>query len=336
MLLPGLLNLAGQRLSKVKEPFVTMPKYIPAIRRSLAALMLMAAPAFACESHLLDDSAIYAAPLCLPKSPQRVVVLDPAFGLGIALDVGLPVVGAPLERMGDQALKARAEAAGVTSLGFVTEPSLETIVALQPDLILGFAGSPSLASGLYPQVSQLAPSLLYTGTDWRHFYHLMAGLTGRGDEISAKFQTYDDRLADLRARMPDISVSVLRITSWDFQVYLDAPESYAPFAVMQAAGVRRSAYETTADPSLSMKRPDWEELAGLDGDVLLYIVGGTNTSDTDGRYDEVLANPLWQMLPAVQTGHVHRVEAATWMEFSGLASAHRVLDDLERFVIGQP
>lgn len=289
-----------------------------------------------CDGNSLSSDFVHAAPLCLPAEPQRVVVLDPSFGLGIGLDAGLPIIGAPLDLMSDEALKTRAEEAGVTSIGVVTEPSLEAIVALQPDMIMAFTGSESMASGIYPQLSQLAPTLLYTGIDWRDFYGLIAGITGQHDRIAAEMQAYDERLADIRARMPDKTVSVLRITSWDFQVYLDAPQSYAPFEVMKQAGVTRTDYETTDDPGLSMKRPDWEELAELDGDVLLYIVGGTNDSDQDGRHEEVVNNPLWQMLPAVQSGNVHRVDAATWMEFSGLGSAQRVLDDLEEYVIDAP
>lgn len=303
---------------------------------TLCVCHLYGTGAHACDERLVEDPEVYAAPICLPSEPQRVVVLDASFGLGISLDVGLPVVGAPLDRMSDEALKARAETAGTTSTGFVTEPSLETIVALQPDLIVGFPGSVSMAAGIYPMVSQLAPTLLYTSIDWKHFYTLMAGFTGAEEQVGADLAAFDARLADLRARMPDTTVSVLRITSWDFQVYLDSPVTYAPFEIMRQAGVRRSAYETTDDPSLSMKRPDWEELAQLDGDIMLYIVGGTNASAEDGRHEEVLANPLWQMLPAVAAGNVHRVDHADWMEFSGLASAHRILDDLERLVIGTP
>lgn len=302
----------------------------------LGWVALAAAPALACEGRLIEDEAVYAAPLCIPAAPARVAAIDASFGLGIALDVGLPLVGAPLARMSDADLKARAEAAGAASIGFVAEPSLETLVALQPDLILGFVGDPALAAAVYPQLSQLAPTLLYAGLDWRAFYVLLAGLTGREAEIAGRFAAYDARLADMRARMPDVRVSVLRITSWDFQVYLDAPQAYAPFAVMREAGVRRSPWETTEDPALSMKRPDWEELAALDGDVLFYIAGGTNDSDKDGRLEQVLGDPLWAMLPAVRAGRAYRVDHADWMEFSGLGSADRVLDDLERYVIGTP
>lgn len=306
-----------------------------ATRAAMAVLALSAAPAAACDGRVVDSDAVYASPVCIAAAPQRVVVLDASFTLGIGLDTGLPIVGAPLARMSDEDLAARAASAGIESTGAVDQPSIETIVALQPDLIVGFTGDPGLAAVIYPQVSQVAPTLLYAGLDWRDFHLLLAGITGTTDQAEARFAEYDARLADVRARMPDTPVSVLRITSWDFQVYLDAPVSYAPFEVMRQAGVRRSAYETTDDPGLSMKRPDWEELAALDGDILLYIVGGTNDSDRDGRLEEVIGDPLWQMLPAVQSGRVHRIDHGPWMEFNGLASANRVLDDLERFVVGE-
>ena len=113
------------------------------------------APALACDGQGISDEDVYAAPICVPEDPQRIVVLDPSFGLGISLDVGLPVVGAPLDLMSDEALEARAEETGVESIGVTTEPSLERIVALRPDLIVGFTGSDSMAAGIHPMVSQL-------------------------------------------------------------------------------------------------------------------------------------------------------------------------------------
>ncbi|MEQ9244594.1 MAG: iron-siderophore ABC transporter substrate-binding protein, partial [Nitratireductor sp.] len=142
----------------------------------IAALFLSVGGAVACDGVAVEDPAIYGGNLCLDAAPERVVVLDPSFGLGVAMDTGLQVVGAPLDLMSDETLKARAERAGVTSIGAVTEPSMEAIVALQPDLILGFAGSESMASGIHPMASQLAPTLLYTDLDWRGFYRLLAPL----------------------------------------------------------------------------------------------------------------------------------------------------------------
>lgn len=299
----------------------------------LFALSLLPAPmALACEGRLIEDDRIHASPLCVPADPQRVVVLDQSFALGIGMDMDLPIIGAPLTRMSDEALLARAEASGVTDIGFVTEPSLERIVALQPDLILGFTGDPGLAEAYYPMLSTLAPTLLETSGDWRGFYNTVAALTGQQEKAAQMFADYKARLEQIRAQVPDTPVSIVRITSWDFQVYTDTPGAYAPFEILSEAGVQRTEYETAPDGP-ALKRPDWEELSQLDGDILLYIVGGTNDSATSGRHEEVIGNPLWQMLPAVAAGNVHRIDPAVWMEFSGLGSAHRVLDDIEAYII---
>jgi len=301
-------------------------------RRLLALLLLIigfATPALACDGRLVHDPAILGDAVCVPETPERIVVLDPTYSLGMALELGLPVVGAPLFGMSDEQLKADAANEGVTDLGTFAEPSIETIIALDPDLIIGSAMAGEEVLNL---ASRIAPTVLIGAEGWKDYYRLVADITGTRAEADEALAAFEDRVAAIRDRVPDTSVSIVRITPWDFQVYLDGPKAYGPFAVMREAGVKRTEYETT-DSDLSVKRPDWEQLAALRGEVLLYIVGGANDSAVSGRHEEVTDNPLWQMLPAVAAGNVHRVDAATWMEFSGLASANRVLDDIERFII---
>jgi iron complex transport system substrate-binding protein len=43
----------------------------------------------------------------------------------------------------------------------------------------------------------------------------------------------------------------------------------------------------------------------------------------------VLGGPLWQRLPAVQSGDVHAVSDDVWMLGIGVTAANLVLDDLE-------
>lgn len=305
---------------------------------ALAIGLACAAPVLAddCAGFLIDGEGIYQGSLCLDARPERVVILDASFSLGTGLDVGLPIVGAPLSGSSNAGLRELAQERGVADLGLPSEPSLERIAALQPDLILAYVGNSGLADAYYPIFSQIAPTLFDTSLDWQGYYHRLARLAGSETDVDALISEFEARLAELATRVPqDRTVSIVRITSWDFQVYLDGPDVYAPFALVHHAGVERSQYEQGEDPS-GLFRPDWEELEGLDGDVLLYIVGGTNNSDSDGRHEEVLNHPLWQMLPAVQSGQVYRIDHAHWMEFNGLGSAHRVLDDIEQYVIGTP
>lgn len=300
----------------------------------LTALALSVAPVHAqggCGGRLIDGPGVLHAPICVPKDPTRIVVLDPTFSLGMGLELGLPIVGAPLKLMSDRTLREEAERNGVVDLGSYFEPSIERLVALKPDLIIGI----SMADSAYPLLSQMAPTLLISATYWKTYLSELAKATGREHRAEELLAAYEARVAALKPRIPNQRVSVVRITSWDFQVNLDGPNTYGPFAVLRDVGVRRSAYET-ADGNETLKRPDWEALAGLDGDTLLYIVGGANNSDTNGRHEEVVSNPLWRMLPAVKAGRVYRVDAGIWMEFSGVGSARRVLDDVERLIIAQP
>ncbi len=298
----------------------------------IAGFLVPTAASAACAGRLVDSPHVMPAPACVPDKPQRIVSLDAGYTLGMAIELGLPVAGAPLFGMSDEALREKAESLSVENLGSLTEPSIEKIIGLQPDLILGsgFLGENALALA-----SRVAPAAFITAEDWKDYLRALIEVSGSDRKAEDVLADYESRVARIRAEIPqDLTVSVVRITSWDFQVYLDAPNAYAPFAVLREAGVRRTAYETS-DGTETLKRPDWEQLAGLDGDVLLYIVGGTNTSDTDGRLEEVLGNPLWQQLPAVQAGRVYRVDPATWMEFNGVGSAQKVLDDIERYIVSK-
>lgn len=296
------------------------------------AMMMMAQPALACSGRVYEGADVLAAPLCLPVEIERIAVLDPTYTLGMALELGLPVVAAPLTGMSDEALRTAAEAAGVQNLGSLLDPSLEALVAAQPDLILGSA---FWVETYLPILSQIAPTALVTQEDWRDYYRTVASLTGQEARLDALMAPLEARIAEVAARIPDMPVSMVRITSWDFQVYLDQPDAYAPFALLHELGVRRPAYETGPEP-MGLRRPDWEDLGQLDGEILLYIIGGSNPSATDGRWEEVTGNPLWQLVPAVAAGRVYPIDPAVWMEFSGIGSAHRVLDDVERLIIGAP
>jgi iron complex transport system substrate-binding protein len=305
------------------------------LRFILTALcaILVALPAHATCNGREIIAHVANAPLCIPANPQRIVVLDTLYSLGMTMELGASVVGAPLFAMEDKTLEAVARAAGVADIGHNTQPSPERIIALKPDLILGDA---VIHGRAYEMAAQVAPTVLVDVQNWRDYYATVAEVTGRKGAADDAFKKYEARAAEIRKTVPDIKVSVLRIIPGGFQVYTDGPGAYAPFSVLRDAGVKRTAYETAADGTV-LKRPDWEGLAALDGDVLLYIVGGSHHNDTQGKLEaETLANPLWQMLPAVKAGRAYRVDPVTWMEFSGLASANRILDDVERYIVKRP
>ncbi|WP_018391674.1 iron-siderophore ABC transporter substrate-binding protein [Ancylobacter sp. FA202] len=317
------------------------PRFWPrgwATVRCAATVAALACTAAAAEPSLAGCAGrvvvrhVLGSPVCVPSRPQRIVTLDPWLSLGMLQELGEPVVGAPLIGVQEPHVRA-ALGPEVVDVGHPLQPSLERLVGLKPDLIIG---SSYLHGSSYDSLSRIAPTLLIDPIDWKAHFRLMAEVSGHAERADALIGAYEARAAALRSRVPDIRISVVRIGPSGFQVYLQGPAAYGPYAVLQEAGIRRTEYEITSDQTV-VKRPDWEEIAALEGDVLLYVVvSGYDTAQDDALEAETLANPLWQMLPAVRAGRAYRVERGHWMGFSGAGSAHKVLDDIERFVLGAP
>ncbi|MEO9340304.1 iron-siderophore ABC transporter substrate-binding protein [Mesorhizobium sp. SB112] len=292
-----------------------------------------ASPAFAgCDGNLVTGNVLNA-PFCAPGDPKRIVVLDPFYNLGMTMELGLPVVGAPLFGLHDPKLLAVARNAAVADIGDPKQPNLERIVLLRPDLIVGHS---AWHEQIHESASRIAPTLLIDDLDWKAHFLLLAEATGRSETAREALANYEARVSAIKARMEEKTVSVVRIATSGFLVYLDAPTTFGPFAILREAGVNRTPFETSTGDML-FKRLDWEELEALESDVLLYFtVDGYDPAAYDRIEAETLANPFWQMLPAVQAGRAYRVDRATWMGFNGIASAHRVLDDVERYILTEP
>jgi len=299
---------------------------------ALFALGSFAASGEECPGRLFSGEAVLGGEVCLPEELRRVVVLDPFYNFVMGRELGLPIVGGATDGfLGSAATREGAE--GIESIGQFTEPNLETITRLRPDLILGDAYLQKDNLALF---SQIAPTALIAASDWKVYFRTIAALAGKETAAEERLAAFEARAGGIAARLPAVALSVVRILPGAFQVYVDGPNAYAPYRVLAEAGVKRLAYETATDDTI-LKRPDWEGLNELQGDVLFYIVG---SGGDDGAFAdleaETLAHPLWAILPAVRNGRTYRVDADTWMGFGGIESAHRVLDDIERYLIDPP
>lgn len=308
---------------------------VSVLRLALALLVLLfpfnPAQAAACQGTEITEG-VYNAPFCIPTQAKRIVTLDPLLTLGLLIELEVPVVATPYMAIQDAEVLDFVKRSKMVDLGNPKEPSLERIVALKPDLIIG---STEAHSQIYETASKIAPTVFFNHMDWKRYLRLLSEVTGREGAANEALAAYEKRVASIRARMEktDKTVSTVRLAPGRFVVFVDGPFAYAPFAVLQEAGVKRTKYETVADNTV-IKRPDWEELANLDGDILLYVsASGFESGPDDALEKEVTENPLWQLLPAVQSGRAHRVDRATWQSFHGITSANRILDDIERYIL---
>ncbi|MEM1313991.1 MAG: ABC transporter substrate-binding protein [Pseudomonadota bacterium] len=303
---------------------------------AVLAVLALGTPALACEGRRVDGPFVQPAPVCAPERPLRVATLDPFFSLQMALWLDAPVIasarsGASLPDL-EPPLAERLAALAPADLGAHLSPDIEALLEVEPDLILGDAHA---HAGLHETLSRIAPTVLVDAADWRDWLRTLAEALGRRGAADAALSAYAARAAEVAALVPEgATASFLRIVPGGFQVYVDGPAAYAPARVLADAGFARPPFETATDDTV-LRRPGWEGLLLLEGDVMFYTFGGGHHA-SEGREleQETLAHPLWSAIPAVRAERAMRVDPGLWMGFGGPHSAMRMLDDIERAARG--
>ena len=256
-------------------------------------------------------------------SPERVVVidttpLDAALALGIE-PVGTIRYGSPPGYLGERA-------SDIEVVGNYNQPNLETILRLEPDVILG---AKSISEGLYPRLSRIAPTVFIEGAgyswDWKNNFRLFAGALGEADQAEALLADYQQRLTDLKtsvAPAPEtLTVSVL-VTAPDGLV----AHTLTSFSgsILQEVGFARNAAQAVDEQFFI--RLSREDLAGADGDVV-FLIHQPDWNSTPK--EDFMRDPLWSKLGAVEREAVCEVAGEVWGSGRSLLAAHQVLTDIE-------
>lgn len=263
----------------------------------------------------------------VPSQPQRVVVLTNE-ATDMVLALGLTPVGAVKSWSGEPYYDYLADAmAEVPVVGDEMQPSLEQIVALQPDLILG---SQVRQGQIYEQLSAIAPTIFSEtiGESWQDNLRLYGQALNRDAEAKTLLAEWDARVAQLRQQFieRDIQVSLVRFLPGAARVYLN--DSF-PGQIVQEVGLQRPASQIEAGFA---QKVSFEQIPQMEADALFYF---TYTGENDGQAPSTVTNPwlshpLWQQLEVVQAGNAYAVSDAVWTTAGGIQAAHLLLDDLEQ------
>ncbi|WP_027085533.1 ABC transporter substrate-binding protein [Cohnella panacarvi] len=257
--------------------------------------------------------------------PSRVVVLDNG-ALDNVLALGVKPVGAPTVQL-DNPFPAylTAQTDGITNIGTIDEPNLETISSLKPDVILG---SKDTHEAIYDKLEQIAPTVFVDtlGYTWKENLKLQAQAIGKPAEGDKLLADYTARLEEFKGAMGDslatTDVSILRPRADHVRIYLR--QSFSGI-IIEDAGLPRPDSQKADEFS---KEATEEQIADLGGDVILWF-----TRDTDHLLKSKLENnTLWKNLDAVKNNKVHEVDAETWLSGLGVQAANKVVDDLFKYM----
>ena len=258
-------------------------------------------------------------------SPRIVTLYQGATDSAVALGLTpIGVVDAWLEKPMYQYL--RNALASTQHVGLETQPNLEKIAWLRPDLVIA---SDFRHARIAPLLDAIAPTVsANTVFDFKTTLTMVANATGRDARADQLLQHWEARVADFRQqiaaqlgdRWPQ-KVAVVRFKSDHVRIYTSGFAG----SILNELGFEQP--DTLQTQGWGMKLSSTENIPVLDADVMFVLLEPDDPAIED-NYRRWAAHPLWQQLTAVQNERVFEVDPVSWMMGGGILAANGMLDDL--------
>ncbi|WP_069723571.1 iron-siderophore ABC transporter substrate-binding protein [Corynebacterium oculi] len=297
-------------------------------RRGFFSVSLLGAAGVAlaaCSSGSSDSDASSAAASSSgdAQAPRRVVALntgqlDTLLALGV-VPVGIATATTGVPEFLQEEFGQRHDLSGIEVVGERSDPSVEKIAALEPDLILA---NQRADSGLLERLRALAPVVLSNGGSekWKEDLGIIADAVGQRAEADRLLDDYEKEAQDwAQQRGSGGTVSLVRSKG---QQYLMHGEHSLAGIVARDAGFTRPDSQTFNDkPNREVSPENFHE---LEAGYLFYSFSGPAAEITD--------NALWSNLTVVKDGHAQEVDGDPWFLNSSIVAAQWVLADMKKAV----
>lgn len=256
-------------------------------------------------------------------TPKRIVTLyqgatDVAVALGVK-PVG--VVESWVEKPIYEYLRDDLE--GVQLLGLETQPNLEEIDKLKPDLIIV---SKTRHEEIYDQLSEIAPTVMGEVIyDWKETVDLMGEALNMEDKAKQLLVDWDTRVADFKEKMGDRLPLEVTITNFRADHARIFYMGYAGNILRELGFVRPAGHD---EDIWGIKLTSKEAIPDMNADMIFNFNSGTETEAIQKTYEEWTNHPLWENLDAVKNDQVIQVNEVIWNSAGGYITANMMLDDL--------
>ncbi len=265
----------------------------------------------------------------VPAEPKRIVTLT-EIDLDSTLALGLTPVGSVNGRGQETLPSYLLNLTGdVQSVGSIAEPNLETILALDPDLILVASPIPAVEE-MFPELAKIAPVVVTAvqGSSWVDTLKGVAEMVNHVDEAESFLASYSAEAEALASSLPT-DVREASIVRWN----PDGPVVMLPTAFSSQVLNDIKLDKPAAQAELAGSHPvhsdpiSMETIEIIDADII--FAGGLNP-DGQAALEETLENPLVQALSAVQADRLVLVDGLVWGSIGGPLAAKQVLADVAR------
>lgn len=220
---------------------------------------------------------------------------------------------------------------GVTLVGDETQPNLEEIAKLKPDLIIA---SKLRHEEVYEQLTEIAPTIAHeTVFMYKDTVKLMGEALNQEEKANEILTNWDNRVADLSAKLEEklgdewpLEVSILNFRPDHARIY----NTGFAGSVLEEVGFARPENQQIDDAVTMLE--DKEAITDMNADV--FYIFNEDDPAVAKTFEEWTNHPLWKDLDAVKADQVYMVDVVTWNMAGGILAANLMLDDIyDRFEI---
>lgn len=288
-------------------------------KTTLASVLLMAS-AFASAVTIKDAKGEFT----LDKTPSRVVALEYSFVDALA-QVGVSPVGVADDNKVDRILpQVREKIAAWQSVGTRSQPSLEVIASLKPDLIIA---DPSRHTAVFEELKKIAPTVMFDSRHESYQENLetaqkIGDLVGKSAEMKAKINEHNDYIANIAKNLGVQGKKASFGTSREDKFNIQNDNGYVGsfLTTLGFAPTKLNSDQAFVEINLEqlvMEKPE-------------YLFIAHYRDESIARKWE--AEPLWKAIPAVKANHVYSVDSDMWARGRGLEASKIMAKQIEGFV----
>lgn len=288
-------------------------------KTTLASALLMAS-AFASAVTVKDAKGEFT----LDKTPSRVVALEYSFVDALA-QVSVSPVGVADDNKVDRILpQVREKITAWQSVGTRSQPSLEVIASLKPDLIIA---DPSRHTAVFEELKKIAPTVMFDSRHESYQENLetaqkIGDLVGKSAEMKAKINEHNDYIANIAKNLGVQGKKASFGTSREDKFNIQNDNGYVGsfLTTLGFAPTKLNSDQAFVEINLEqlvMEKPE-------------YLFIAHYRDESIARKWE--AEPLWKAIPAVKANHVYSVDADMWARGRGLEASKIMAKQIEDFV----
>ena len=287
---------------------------------TVLAMCLISFSSWAKTRVILDEQGQFE----ISTAPQRIVVLEFSFVDALAA-VGVSPVGVADDNDSTRVIPAVRELVEPwQSVGMRSQPSLEAIAVLKPDLIIADA---ERHRTVYQDLQRIGPTLLLKSRGETYQENLESALKigvalDKQSAMEQRIQKHQQTMLDFKSHFSLKQTLQFAVVS-DKGMWLHSPASYAG-GVLTTLGIaspieelNEKAYLPTSFELLLKTNPDW------------LLLGAYSHPNVVNDWQK---NPLFNLLTSAKNKQVVEVSPALWSLNRGMLAAEQMAKNLEQIL----